>query len=456
MPDTNRAISTSGKVTGLKDQTSGGYNSDDHNSRDPGRVLTVLVIILLALMPVAAIAGGLGIAPLAAIGGGASLLVSVFAIVKTRPLNFALWSRLTLLPAWAWALSAFMAWVSLTRLWSPYEDPDRIGNAWVLILGAILFLAFNYIVKHVSRQRPDTMERVVFGMSSLLAVALLIDFSTHYGLTFLVDPLAPGEDIVKKRGDAEMNTGHGITVLALWLPASIMIGIAKFKGGKGLAAGLTIAAILGAYMGGLASGVIAMTLGAFVMGVSYYRPYLMTKIVTALGCISLIFAPLLGHFMAGLTAVQKSKLPFSWEHRAEMWAYVSHKIAANPVIGYGFDASRTFTDTFESRGFSDISIVSLHPHNAGLQIWLETGVIGAVLAAVTLFLLGRQILRRGHNCRYNNRYEIMVLNGFMMSTILLCNVSYGVWQDWWWAAIITAAALSGFPLRPRSFRKKRE
>jgi len=128
--------------------------------------------------------------------------------------------------------------------------------------------------------------------------------------------------------------------------------------------------------------------------------------------------------MAGLTAVQKSKLPFSWEHRAEMWAYVSHKIAANPVIGYGFDASRTFTDTFESR--------------------------------VTLFLLGRQILRRGHNCRYNNRYEIMVLNGFMMSTILLCNVSYGVWQDWWWAAIITAAALSGFPLRPRSFRKKRE
>jgi len=84
-----------------------------------------------------------------------------------------------------------------------------------------------------------------------------------------------------------------------------------------------------------------------------------------------------------------------------------------------------------------LSIVSLHPHNAGLQIWLETGVIGAVLAVTFLWLLGQEALKFAQG----GRARSMAAAGLIAPVLLISSVSYGVWQHWWWASLFISAGV---------------
>ena len=75
----------------------------------------------------------------------------------------------------------------------------------------------------------------------------------------------------------------------------------------------------------------------------------------------------------------------SWDHRLRMWGYCWNIISEHPLVGAGFDASRTFNDTFFAKDGRELTLLSLHPHNLGIQIWTETGLVGAVFAAILLF-----------------------------------------------------------------------
>ena len=83
-------------------------------------------------------------------------------------------------------------------------------------------------------------------------------------------------------------------------------------------------------------------------------------------------APLivLGGVRTGLVRMLHSHVQTSWSERLDMWAFAAAKIVEKPWAGWGLDASRTFG-----------SAISLHTHDAAIQIWLELGAVGAVLAA---------------------------------------------------------------------------
>ena len=77
--------------------------------------------------------------------------------------------------------------------------------------------------------------------------------------------------------------------------------------------------------------------------------------------------------------------------------------------------------------------MSVHPHNASLQIWLELGIPGALLGAV---LLAGMCLRAG---TLPDRAERVAATGLILSGLVVGNLSFGIWQIWW----IAALALSG-------------
>jgi O-antigen ligase len=131
----------------------------------------------------------------------------------------------------------------------------------------------------------------------------------------------------------------------------------------------------------------------------------------------------------------KAAMPFSWEHRVEMWGYTAHRIFEVPLWGHGFDAVRTFDDTFSTRGIEAWAIVSLHPHNAGLHIWVETGVIGAVLAGLTVLAGGFAL----EEFSAKNRRQTMAAAGLISSALIISSTTYGLWQEWWWGTIILVA-----------------
>ena len=120
-----------------------------------------------------------------------------------------------------------------------------------------------------------------------------------------------------------------------------------------------------------------------------------------------------------------------------MWDFTAAKIWEAPLIGHGFDAVRTFDDTMALGVADNWRIVSLHPHNVGLHIWVETGFIGVLLACFTVFLIGRNLLRPAAK----STAFAMGATGLITAATIISSVTYGVWQDWWWASIIFAGAM---------------
>jgi len=193
--------------------------------------------------------------------------------------------------------------------------------------------------------------------------------------------------------------------------------------------------------GGLAIGLISFLAALAFMALTARFGFKAMDLLIVLAMTSILFAPLIGYCMNFVPEDVKSRISNSWGHRVEMWGYVAERIAEKPIIGHGFDASRTFDATYSGMQINgqaiEMPIVSLHPHNAGLHIWAETGAVGAVLAAVTLALIGRA----GIEATTQKPELAIPFAGFAAAAITICTVTFGVWQDWWWASLIMAGSI---------------
>ncbi|MHA1569410.1 MAG: O-antigen ligase family protein, partial [Alphaproteobacteria bacterium] len=145
-------------------------------------------------------------------------------------------------------------------------------------------------------------------------------------------------------------------------------------------------------------------------------------------------------------------LPTSGFHRLEIWQFVATRVAERPVLGWGFDSSRTLPGgqarpserTGGGAALDKAAVVlPLHPHNAFLQWWLELGLPGALLGALFLALLFRALLRRASPAPGG-----AVMAGLIATALVIANLSYGIWQGWWQAALWFAAAFAVAALRP--------
>ena len=137
------------------------------------------------------------------------------------------------------------------------------------------------------------------------------------------------------------------------------------------------------------------------------------------------------------------ELPGSFQSRVYSWQLVISKSVEEPIIGHGISASKTWRDTYADYpawlaqlpdSWSAYPVVPGHPHNMALQIWAETGLIGAVLAALTLVVIGFR-LPAPDTLRTDIRYAIAGLVGVVVS---LFSFSYNVWNDSFWASIVLA------------------
>ncbi len=389
-----------------------------------GKANFVIIFAIICLIPISGHAGGLANAALLAIGGiGALCLVGLPQIRE--------------IPLWVIFLMAFLIWSSLTAFWSPYQDMQPIMNPMKLLIGVWLYFMFRKGLKAALRRNPHLIWHALMATSLIAAGVFIVDLLAGYGLTFAIDPLKGGEDIRAKQGDAEMNLGHGITVLALLLTPVMTIMMRMMKYGWLTAAILALMVLLAGHLCRLAVAEIAVIIGLLAMGLAFVMPRAMMFVAAILGSALLLFAPSVSLLSRVLPETVKSALPFSWEHRVEMWGYVGTRIAEHPFVGHGFDAVRTFNDTFSIRGFDELPLVSLHPHNAGLHIWAETGLVGAILASLTVLCLSYSAYRTARN----DTPRLAATVGFMVIAILLCSVSYGVWQEWWWASLIYAGCM---------------
>ncbi|MGH6619576.1 MAG: O-antigen ligase family protein, partial [Alphaproteobacteria bacterium] len=139
-------------------------------------------------------------------------------------------------------------------------------------------------------------------------------------------------------------------------------------------------------------------------------------------------------------------------HRMIIWRYVSEKIRAKPVLGWGLHTGRLLPDR-ENRADGDpryadifavtwfgrdakIELMPLHPHNATLHLWLELGAVGAALYAALYALCLLGLLRIPVP-----RAALAGGAGAITGTFMLGQLSFSVWQSWWLCVQFLVAAL---------------
>ena len=126
----------------------------------------------------------------------------------------------------------------------------------------------------------------------------------------------------------------------------------------------------------------------------------------------------------------------SSQSRLDSWSYVLEKIKERPITGWGVEASKTWDETIRIIGANglevDYRIVPGHPHNGALQIWAETGLIGALLISAFALLLGDRLARTSSPSK-----QIMAAGAALWGGGLVYSaISYSVWNDAYWATFL--------------------
>ena len=252
-----------------------------------------------------------------------------------------------------------------------------------------------------------------------------------------------GQSKKSRNGDAAFFAADAarvatIALLCFWGAAA---ALAPF-GWRGL---VGIAALAGAVFGlnyqfGGLMNVTAFTFGAGAAMLALVWPRATISVSAQIVAGIIAFAPVILPQLADLSAQGLKQFtgfdaPFGWQARAQMWAFAADRIKERLLMGWGFGGSNHFPETYNLLGFT-LPYIPRHPHNAPLQIWLETGAIGAFLAAGALASFGR----RAGAALAENRAGAAAAAGLLVSASVFANMNANVWAIWWWAAVAAGAA----------------
>jgi O-antigen ligase len=184
--------------------------------------------------------------------------------------------------------------------------------------------------------------------------------------------------------------------------------------------------------------------------------------VFVLGGICVYFAPIVSfHAVMGivvtfvLTAPLVAKLPLkgvdfitpyfklgaSSLHRTLIWDNYATLVSVKPWAGWGFNSSRLMLENPELTTIAlndPAQNIGMHPHNHGLQLWVEFGLIGVLIFCVAWVLLWKKL-----NVLNLSKKPFATL--FIAIIFAMSCVNYSLWQGWWIAYIGFGIALFHLP-----------
>jgi O-antigen ligase len=373
-----------------------------------------VLVLGAALTPLLAWLAPLGFAPLLAVMG----LLSLPAIRlrnEDRPL--------------AVVLLAGLLWAGISTTWSPFL-PKHTEDSSALKLAFELPLYWSAVCgarRASPRLQRLALQVLAFGLAAL-GLLLLVEAYTGGEVyrrlhVAFYEPIRP--DLAGK------NLGETCFVLALLWP--LAAAGARRSGAPGWLAVPMVAAVLVASVPFKADAPMLSVPLSILVGLAVLRWPRRGPLLFA-GLAGVIYLTMPAIYMAVQETLRATgttvDLPLSYAMRVGYWSHAMDWISLQPVRGWGLDSSRAFSPG-----------IVLHPHNGPLQIWLELGALGALLAAAAWWLtLSRLSDDRSDLAR-------AAIAGSAATYLLFSGVNFGVWQEWWLALAalvgVTAAALAG-------------
>jgi len=371
-------------------------------------LLTAVVFGMFALTFPLGYAWDLGFSGLAALAG----ILCVPALRKARP------PVRVMLP-----LVALVAWALISLSWSRaavdlhslrrYADMEKLtGVKLVLQLG--LYGALAAAAQRISVRGARLAMTMLAVALTALGVAVMLDAlqgAAAYAWITARVAHAITPDIARRN----IAQGDYVIVLFFWC-AAVRLAQVRWT----LLSFVMIACVAGS---SLYLHAVDATLVAFALSLGAFLLVRAARLVgvAILGVATTVYwmtAPLvvLAGIHGGLIRAIRPHVQLSWDERLDIWSFAAAKIVEKPWTGWGLDASRTFG-----------SAISLHTHDAALQVWLELGAVGAVIAAA--FWIGVWSLIEGLARR--DRTAAAAAAGAAVAYLAIGGLSFGVWQEWW-------------------------
>jgi O-antigen ligase len=388
--------------------------SVDEAPRTP--LLTALVLTLFAWTLPVGYFWDIGFAALAALAG----LLCVPALWRARAPQWLMWPALALV---AWALASLFwsrAAVDPHSL-RKYADVEKLTGL-KLLLQLSLYGALIAAARRISPRGGVLAMTVLSVMMIILGLVILLDASRGAEI-YLSLAAAAGKHIHTDIARRNITQGEYAIVLFVWA-VSVRLFEMRLQALILLLFGSVIGASLLLHEADAPLAALALGFAAFIM-VWRFR----TAAVAALGVATTVYwlaAPfvVMVGWRAGVITTLYRYTPPSWSQRLDIWTFSTARIREKPWAGWGLDASRTFGDK-----------VLLHTHDAALQIWLELGAVGAILAAV--FWIGLwgviEVWAR------RDRPLAAAAAATAVAYLTIGALSFGVWQEWWLALGAMAA-----------------
>lgn len=333
----------------------------------------------------------------------------------------------------AWLAAAILLWAGLSAAWSldPPNTWKKLGDLCLVAAGALLLFG-------ASRQLTPRDGRVLGAALALgILIALLAQWSELATGGFLVRTFHEG------RHESLSYLVRGISVATILAWAAVIF--LHRSGHPRLAIALGLFALVTLWITEGTAAALSASVGAAAALAFFAFP---RRMVTALAVIAAAWVLAVPFVMKGTMAeLDPQHLAarpglISAYHRLSIWGFTAGKILERPVLGYGLRAGRKVpggAKTFTLAGDPEhraLPVFSMHPHNGPLEWWLELGLPGAVLGALTIYLLF------GWPRRIRDQATRALVIGQLVTAFGILNLSFGVWQIWWLVTLVLAAYLT--------------
>ncbi len=390
--------------------------------------MTVFIACLIwVLWPLFAFGGGLALAPLMGLAG---LLLLYRAVPAFR-------FRIYMIP-----LALFVAFALASSWWSPrplelvgidpaWGGPDFANEA----LRAMLLLSLGAsLIAACGRLTPEGSAVV----RCFLIVALLVQLVVCVLLSAFqeqaLDLFAP---IMATRGDGVQNISRNFQLMAMAAPfliAALAHGRSPASGWI-IAAGVSIILAIAYAFAQVDAGWLAIFAGWIAVLIVKVLPVHGFRVLSLMGAAWILAAPVSAWLVS--SGIDQANVDDSLKWRLVIWDRTLDEIMRSPLIGEGLGVLRTIEEEFTRGPFVGEPLIPNHAHNMPLQLWAETGAAGAMLMAATLILAGWRMATPASLGRAG-----LQAAGLAGSAFAIASVSFDLWNEWWWSAVIILGAMT--------------
>ena len=332
------------------------------------------------------------------------------------------------------ALALLVVWCAIASAWG--DDAVRslvlaLRIAVILAAGTALF-AIAATVEEAARRRIGVWLAIGFGLGLVLTT---VETAFDYPLLRLFKTADSGREVFW--------LGRGAVSMAL-----IVWPVTVYLWGRGVGwKALAIPVLLGVASLFVESAAATLGICAGIAAVLLALRHRKLGLVVTIAASVLVFAgmPFAARLMHGHGWHRADWLASSARHRIEIWNFAAERIAEKPLLGWGFNSSRHVGALHPDVGEPGRNVEALHPHSAPLQILLELGAVGAVIALVLLGLVATRLDAVSGRTR-------ALSQALLITALAVGCVSFGLWQNWWLALMFSVSILVPLTAAPAAAR----